>query len=136
MNQGFEVMDIASSGLTAERVRVSVISRNIANAHVTRTTSGGPYRRQRVTFETVLHSVSGAPEGGVRVQDVTADSGPLRAVRDPSHPDQVDGYVYYPNVDLPLEMVDLLDASRSYDANLAVLRTYRQMMEQTLDLTR
>src|SRR5262249_28055313 len=135
------VFDISASALAAERVRVAVIAQNIQNAEVTRMPDGQPYRRQRVLFESVLKSAKGEkgdglPAGAVRAR-VAPDNSPFQRVKQPGHPDaDKDGWVTLPNVNVIDEMVDLLDASRTYEANLSALRTYRQMLQQTLEMTR
>lgn len=135
------VFDISASALAGERMRVAVIAQNIQNAEVTRMPDGQPYRRQRVLFESVLKDAKGQkgdglPVGGVRARVVNDDS-PFQRVKQPGHPDaDKDGWVNMPNVNVIDEMVDLLDASRTYEANLSALRTYRQMLQQTLEMTR
>ncbi|MEW4526324.1 MAG: flagellar basal body rod protein FlgC, partial [Maioricimonas sp. JB045] len=132
--------DIAASGLAAERLRMEVVANNIANAHSTRTAEGGPYRRQQVIFSTALENAIGAGQpglGGVNVVGIEQDMSPLQSIYDPGHPDAgPDGMVEMPNVRLPHEMVDLLTASRSYEANLKSLKMFRQMAEQALGLLR
>jgi len=135
--------DISASGLAAERQRMEVVANNIANAYTTRTPGGGPYRRQQVVFATALQSAlsgsaSGAGSlGGVRVVGIQPDLSEFHIVRNPGHPDaDGDGNVTMPNVKLPNEMVDLMTASRAYEANLKALRTYRKMAEQALSLLR
>lgn len=134
-------MQISASGLAGERLRMEVAANNIANAYSTNTPDGGPYRRQRVSFQAsmdpFLHAGSqqSANLGGVRVVGVEADSSPLPRVFDPGHPDaEPDGFVTMPNVTLPHEMVDLVTASRAYEANLKSMETFRQMAEQALQL--
>jgi flagellar basal-body rod protein FlgC len=133
------VFDITASALTAERARLSVIAQNIANSQVTKMPDGQPYRRQKVVFESVLKSAKGAvglPKGAVRAR-VATDNSPFQRVKQPGHPDaDKDGWVTLPNVNVIDEMVDLLDASRTYEANLSALRTYRQMLQQTLEMSR
>lgn len=133
--------NISASGMAAERMRMEVIANNIANAMTTRGPNGGPYRRQDVVFETVLRDqMQGASSdrtgfGGVRVVGVEDDPTELRRTRDPGHPDaDADGFVLMPNVSLPVEMVNLMTASRGYEANLKVLQTLRQQLEQTLTI--
>jgi flagellar basal-body rod protein FlgC len=135
--------NISASGLAAERQRMEVIANNIANAHSTRSLNGGPYRRQEMVFAEALDSASGDSRDstgslrGVRVVGVHADESELPKVYNPGHPDaDADGYVQMPNVNLPNEMVDLITASRAYEANLKALQLYRQMAEQTLALMR
>ena len=131
--------DIAATGLAAERRRMEITTSNIANAHATRTPQGGPYRRQEAVFGS-LELGDGSPAdavGGVRVIDVVSDQSELPRVHQPGHPDaDAEGYVTYPNVQLPREMVDLLTASRAYEANLKSLQTFQRMAEQALNLLR
>lgn len=135
----FKGMSISSSGLQAERTRLDVIARNIANANVTQTASGGPYRRQEVVFQTVLDREEGRGNGisgQVRVADVVPDmETPLREVYDPKHPNaDAKGNVNFPNVNMAFEMVDLMSASRAYEANLKAMQTYREMATSALRL--
>jgi flagellar basal-body rod protein FlgC len=131
---------ISSSGLAAERLRMKVIANNLANANVTRTPEGGPYRKDEVVFRAVLDRAMApndpAALGGVRVERVVKSTEPFRTEYRPGHPDadKTTGMVRLPNVNPVTEMVDLLTASRSYQANLAVLTTYKDMMHQTLRL--
>jgi flagellar basal-body rod protein FlgC len=134
-------MKISASGLSAERVRMEVIANNIANANTTRTEDGGPYERRRVIFETVLHdAANGNPAGfgelqGVRVAGIQRDSSDPILIYQPGHPDaNPDGYVSMPNINLANEMVDLITANRGYEANLRVMRSFREMIQQTLVL--
>ena len=135
--------NISASGMAAERLRMEVIANNVANAMSTSTPSGGPYRRQDVLFEAIMNEQveAGDPNraalGGVRVVGVVDDPSELPRIHNPGHPDaDEDGYVSMPNVFLPIEMVNLMTASRSYEANLKVLQTLRQQLEQTLTLLR
>jgi flagellar basal-body rod protein FlgC len=133
-------MDSTVAALTAERVRMDVVSQNIANAQVTRGPDGGPYQRQQVIFESVLDAArSGALPGSagasVRVSRIEVDPRGPRAVYNPGHPDaDENGMVAMPNVNVHQEMVDLISASRSFEANLAVLKTARSMAMQTLSI--
>lgn len=135
--------NISASGMTAERRRMEVIANNIANAMSTNSPGGGPFRRQDVLFEAIMNEqVNGSDPtrstlGGVRVVDVVDDPSELPRIHDPGHPDaDEDGFVSMPNVFLPIEMVNLMTATRSYEANLKVLQTLRQQLEQTLTLLR
>ncbi len=129
-------IDVTASALTAEKVKLDVVSQNIANAHTTRGPDGMPYARKIVSFEAELKragGLGGATGQGVRVGQITEDKslGPL--VYNPSHPDaDAGGMVRMPNVNLAMEMVDLMTASRSYEANLSVIRTARQMAQKAL----
>ncbi len=135
--------DISASGLSAERQRMEVVANNLANANTTRTAGGGPYRRQHLVFAAVLNEQQGgfprsaSSPGGVRVVAVEEDPSALPRVFNPGHPDADEqGYVTMPNVKIPNEMVDLMTASRAYEANLRALRSFRTMAEQTLALLR
>ena len=147
----FESMDIAASGLRAERTRMNVTTRNIANAQTTRTPDGGPYRRQSTVV--AASPVAAGPESqfgvtlarqlgreevaGVAVQGVVEDATPPRSVYDPGHPDADErGYVLMPNVDLIEEMVTLITASRAYEAGVTALQTLRGMAERAIGIGR
>jgi flagellar basal-body rod protein FlgC len=124
--------DVPASGMAAERLRMSVIAENIANASTTRTAAGGPYVRRYVSFESWL---DGGGHSGVRATRVQEDRRtPFTAVQDPGHPDADDqGYVQYPNVNSVFEMIDFNIARRSYEANLAVFRAYRDMVRNAIN---
>ncbi len=135
--------DISASGLSAERLRMEVIANNIANAHTTQTAGGGPYRRQEVVFSSALETEMGfsgleTPSmAGVKVVGVQPDWSELPQIYQPGHPDaDENGFVVMPNVSLANEMVDLITANRGYEANLKVLRSFREMMQQALSLLR
>lgn len=135
----FAATEIASSGLTAERTRMEVAARNIANAQSTRTEDGGPYRRQQVVFSTALDRAmggsGGGEYGGVDVVEVVEDQSEMPRVHLPGHPDaDGDGYVTFPNVKMAHELVDMMTAARAYEANLKSLQVFRGMVEQSLSL--
>ena len=140
MSQGglFAATQVASSGLTAERLRMEVAANNIANAHSTRTADGTPYRRQQVVFSTAMNQAMGKRGEhmtGVTIEGVQDDMSELPRIHSPGHPDaDADGFVTYPNVKLPHEMVDMMTAARAYEANLKSLQVFRQMTEQSLSL--
>lgn len=137
---GLSATGISASGMAAERRRMEVISNNIANANSTRSADGQPYRRQFVVFSAEQDSLS-LNEGalsGVKVEGVEEDTTPYNEVHMPGHPDAdpETGMVKMPNVKLPNEMVDLITASRSYEANMKALTLFKEMVEQTLTLLR
>ena len=132
-------VDLSASALTAQKTRLDIVAQNIANAQTTRTAAGGPYQRQIVSFETqLLRSQAAAPGSGlqsVRVAQVTTDRSVGQQVYNPQHPDaSADGMVTMPNVNLSQEMVDLITASRTYEANLSVVKNARQMAMRTLEI--
>ncbi len=140
-NELFAPSAISGSGMSAERFRMELIANNIANANSTRSANGGPYRRQDVVFAEVLGAATrpdgGAALGGVQAVEVVEDQTELPRVHMPGHPDaDAEGFVRMPNVQLPIEMVNLLTASRAYEANLRAAQTFRQMNEQALTLLR
>lgn len=142
----FGAIDAAASGLTAERLRMDVISNNIANANTTRTAEGGAYRRKVVVFEPrseetskfaqVLANETEQQSGqGVRVTGIVADNSPLRTVYNPGHPDaNQEGYVEMPNLNIVTEMVDMITASRAYEANVTAVNSAKSMAMKALDI--
>lgn len=130
----FTAMDISASGMRAQRTRMNVISSNIANAQTTRTAEGGPYKRKDVvlqtnTFEETLSSVE--------VQDIVSDPTPGERIYNPSSPDaDKDGYVTMPNVNMMEEMVNLINASRAFEANTAAIRAQKDMANKALAIGR
>ncbi len=136
-------LESTASALSAEKVRLDVIGQNIANAHTTRGPDGKPYARQMVSFEAKLMELGTNSEGqkvmgtGVQVKSITADTKAGELVYNPGHPDaDAKGMVQLPNVNLTHEMVDMISASRSYEANLQVVRTAKQMAQNALRMGR
>lgn len=136
-------LSIAASGMSAQRARMDAVARNIANADTTRTPEGGPYRRQivvmrEVPFAEALAAEGGsatALEGGVTVQEVVEDATPGSLVYDPGHPDaDAAGYVLMPNVSVPEEMADLMDARNLFEANASVFIALRTMLRRATQL--
>ncbi len=131
-------IDITASALDAQRTRLDIISQNIANAQTTRTPAGGPYQRQMVSFEAELvrqADGTASPLQGVQIGSIVTDQTPGERVYNPQHPDaDAQGMVAMPNVKLAFEMVDLISASRAYEANLAVAKNGREMAERTIHL--
>lgn len=127
---------IAGSGLEAQSTRMRIIAENLANANATGDAAGAdPYRRKTVTFDSEIDRASGASL--VTVDGVGADRAPFRTEYDPAHPAaDADGYVKLPNVNMLVEMSDMREANRAYEANLAVVRQTRSMVAATIDLLR
>lgn len=131
-----------SSALNAERVRLEVISQNIANVNTTRGPNGLPYQRQQVVFESVLNdqlrrsgTIPGFQPQSVRVVGIQQDQRSPRLVYSPNHPDaDAQGMLAVPDINIHEEMADLMTASRAYEANLAVVRNSRSMALQTLNI--
>lgn len=128
----FGSIDIAISGLRAQGKNMEFVSSNIANAQSTDNGEGKPYQRIEAAFKT-----DGDNIGGVKVDEVTFDDSDFPRLFKPGHPDADEqGYVTMPNVDLPIEMMNLNTAVRTYQANAAVLKRYQGMVETTLELLR
>lgn len=129
-------IDITASALSAQQTRLDIVAQNIANAQTTRTASGGPYQRQVVSFETELvKRTDGSPLQTVHVGSITSDPTPGQQVYDPQHPDAgPNGMVTMPNVNLAYEMVDLLTATRAYEANLSFAKDARELAMKTLEI--
>jgi flagellar basal-body rod protein FlgC len=128
-----------TAALEVERVRLDVISQNIANANTTRGPDGKAYQRQLVVFESALQQAMGTGDGTqtptLRVARITNDPRPAELMYDPSHPDaDADGMVTMPNVNVHEEMADMIAASRTFEANLAVVKNARTMALQTLSI--
>ena len=147
----FSAINIASSGMAAQRARADVIADNIANASTTRTSEGGPFRRSRVIMRPRVESPYWRspflPENmdnkvgqGVRIVEIQKDyKSENKLVYDPSHPDAIksgprEGYVEMPNVDIVSEMVDMIAASRAYEANAAVIEGNKTMFQRALEI--
>lgn len=142
----FSSMDIAGSGLTASRLRMDIISENLANMSTTRTENGGPYRRKMAVYEAVGESsfeqmlsenVSGSHKGGVRVAEIVEDPSEFTAVYNPEHPDaDENGYVLMPNVDESQETLDMMAVTRQYQFNLSAVNAMKQMASKALEIGR
>lgn len=130
-NNSLGIFDIAGSAMTAQSQRMNTTASNLANADSVAGPDGRPYRARQVVFEMMP---SGGPDvGGVRVARVIEDPSPLRMVHDPKSPNaNADGYVAMPNVNVVEEMVNMISASRSYQANVEVLNTAKTLMLKTL----
>ncbi len=147
----FTSINIAATGMSAERLRTDVISNNIANASTTRTQEGGAYRKETVVFEPVASKYpqwrspftplgqDNGPGKGVRVKEIKQDESMGRLVYDPTHPDAIQtgpnkGYVEYPNVNIVNEMVDMISANRAYEANASVIQGSKEMFSAALQI--
>lgn len=146
----FDSINIASTGLSSQRLRLDVISNNIANITTSRSSEGGPYRRSYVVLKSKSNFLNfksyflpkelekGVGEG-VEVVSIKKSNKPFRLKYDPSHPDALvsgskAGYVQLPNTDLVEEMVNMISAARSYEANLSVIRNSKQIFMKTLEI--
>lgn len=142
----FKSINISASGLTAERTRMDIIAKNIANIGTTRTQSGEPYKRQMAIFKEVRKKPSfgqildskrrkESSGGGVELVGIADDKSPFRKVYNPGHPDADElGYVTMSNVDPVTEMVDMISATRSYEANATALTSSKNMLLKALEI--
>ena len=148
-----DTLAISASGMTAERLRMDVVANNLANVNTTRTPGGGPFRRQQVamapataSFGETLAGLAGedggdggrdAARGGVQVSGIVPDMRPFKRVYQPGHPDaDAQGYVNLPNVDTVTEMVDMMGATRAYEANVAAVGAVKGMAMKALEIGR
>ncbi len=137
-------MNVSASGMTAQRLRMDIISQNIANVNTVRDGDGNPYRRKMVVigekdvsaFSEMLARTSGTVGNGVKVTQIVEDNeAEMRKVYDPSHPNaDEDGYVTYPNVNIVQEMTDMIDASRSYEANITAFNAGKNLALKGLEI--
>ncbi|MBU5426524.1 flagellar basal body rod protein FlgC [Tissierella pigra] len=142
----FNPINISASALTAEKTRIDIITKNMANVNTTRATGGMPYRRQiaifeenkSTSFEEQLSKYSNKISGkGVKISKIVEDESPFKLIYEPGHPDaDENGYVQKPNVDTVKEMVDLISAQRSYDANITAMNASKSMLMKALDIGR
>lgn len=139
-----KTLNISGSGLTAQRLRMDVISENIANHDATRTEEGGPYRRKMVVLSSsnnfrnmMLKNINEYEAAGVEVTEIVEDQSEFKLVFNPDHPDaDENGYVSMPNVDTLKETVDMMEAYRAYQANVTALNTAKQMAVKALEIGR
>jgi flagellar basal-body rod protein FlgC len=138
-----ESMNVSASALTATRLRMDIISENIANSNTTRTENGDPYRRKYVVFQEIKRDNTFASffnraersYGGVRVTMVGEDESEFKLDYNPTHPDaDEEGYVRMPNVEVVQEMVDMMAAYRAYEANITAINTFKDMAVKTLEI--
>ena len=136
-----EIFGISGSALSAQRLRMDVISSNLANAETTDTPEGGPYKQRRVVFSPIPPSgksrLLALPSQGVAVTKIVADQSAPKLVYEPDHPDaNPDGFVSYPNIDVVSEMVDMLSATRAYEANVTAVNAAKAMAQRALEIGR
>ncbi|MBW1852585.1 MAG: flagellar basal body rod protein FlgC [Deltaproteobacteria bacterium] len=139
-----DALHISASGLTSQRLRMNVVSSNIANSHTTRTPEGGPYRRKDVvfssqpvrnSFQDMMNSQLSDKLSEVRVVEIVEDSGPPVLKYDPQHPDaDGKGFVRLPNINMITEMVNMMSATRSYEANVTAVKATKNMAQKALEI--
>jgi flagellar basal-body rod protein FlgC len=142
----FSMLSVSASGMAAQRTRAEMLVENLANAETTRTPEGGPYRRKDVVFETravespfasVFESLTSPGATGVGVREIVVDNRDPERRYLPGHPDaDADGYVAFPRINPAEDMVDLMGASRGYQANVAAMTAVKDMIQRSIDLLR
>ena len=139
----FSTLDVSASALRAQRMRMNVVANNLANVNTTHDRAGNanPYRRKEIFFRPGAPDLTGSELLGVRVDKIEEDPSESRWVYNPDHPDAVKdpagehfGCVQMPNVDLPIEMIDMMEASRAYEANITAMDATKQMVLNTLEI--
>jgi len=139
----FKALDISASALQAQKTRMNTISSNLANIQTTRTPAGGPYRKKSVVFESTpvngfeehLSRAKNEHAQGVRVAEIQSDQSPFKKIYDPAHPDaDENGFVQLPNVNLMAEIADMMSATRSYEANVTVIKSVKRMALKSLEI--
>jgi flagellar basal-body rod protein FlgC len=136
VDAAFGALAISHSGLRSQRIRLDLIANNIANINTTRTPQGGPFRRQLAVFAANPLEPTPISDGrGVEVSEIVPDMSPFKTVYDPGHPDaDQNGYVLMPNIDVAVEMVDLVSATRSYEANISSINATKQILRKALEI--
>lgn len=137
-----DILKVSASGLKAQRIRMEVIATNLANIHTTRTEEGGPYTKKEVVFSSAdvsegdsFDSVLSKKIEGVKVENIVKSTKHFEKIYDPGHPDaDKEGYVTNPNVNLMEEMADMISATRSYEANINVVNTTKEIFMKTLEI--
>ncbi|MBC7087506.1 MAG: flagellar basal body rod protein FlgC [Tissierellales bacterium] len=140
----FRSMQISASGLSLERLKMDVISTNIANINTTRGADGQPYRRKVVTFSENLekeinriNGISRKVSSGVKVDEILEDDSEFRLIFDPTHPDaDENGYVQMPNINMVDEMISLINTQRAYEANVTTLNANKAILKKALDISK
>jgi flagellar basal-body rod protein FlgC len=141
----YNSIEVSASGLSAQRLAMDVIANNLANVNTTRTAEGGPFKRQLVVFAqkqeaAQTDSLDAAPassQAGVQAVGIVNDTSPDKLVYDPSHPDaDPQGYVHMPNIEVVKEMVDMMAASRAYEANVTAISESRTIGSATMGILR
>ncbi len=134
----FDILDISATGMHAQTVRLNTTASNLANADSVSSNAEQTYRAKKPVFQTILESQAENgidPRGGVRIKEIVESKAPLKMEYNPNHPmANKDGYIFRPNVNVVEEMADMLSASRSYQTNIEVMNTSKQLLLRTIQL--
>ena len=131
----FNILDISATGMHVQTVRLNTTASNLANADAVSSNADETYRAKKPVFQTILETETGEPLGGVRIKEIVTSKAPLKMEYNPNHPmANEEGYIFRPNVDVVEEMADMLSASRTYQTNVEVMNTSKQLLLRTIQL--
>ncbi|WP_373018297.1 flagellar basal body rod protein FlgC [Thiomicrorhabdus sp.] len=131
----FNILDISASAMHAQTVRLNTVASNMANADSVSSNKDETYRSKQPVFQTILDGATNEPKGGVRIKEIVESQAPLKMEYNPNHPmANEEGYIYRPNVNVVEEMANMLSASRSYETNIEVMNTSKQLLLRTIQL--
>ena len=131
----FPTLDISATGMHVQTIRLNTIASNMANADSISSNSNATYRSKQPVFETIMNQETGQPVGGVKIRDIVESEAPPIMEYNPNHPmADAEGYIYRPNVNTVEEMANMLNASRSYESNIEVMNTSKQLLMRTIQL--
>ncbi|MDG6773377.1 flagellar basal body rod protein FlgC [Thiomicrorhabdus sp. ZW0627] len=131
----FNILDISASAMHAQTVRLNTVASNMANADSVSSNKDETYRSKQPVFQTILDRTTNEPKGGVRVKEIVESQAPLKMEYNPNHPmANEEGYIFRPNVNVVEEMANMLSASRSYETNIEVMNTSKQLLLRTIQL--
>ncbi len=133
----FQILDISATGMHTQTIRLNTMASNLANADSVSSNADETYRAKKPVFQTILDEATGEPAGGVRIKEIVESKAPLKMEYNPNHPmANEQGYIFRPNVNIVEEMADMLSASRTYQTNVEVMNTSKQLLLRTLQLGR
>ncbi|MDX1346891.1 MAG: flagellar basal body rod protein FlgC [Thiomicrorhabdus chilensis] len=131
----FNILDISASAMHAQTVRLNTVASNMANADSVSSNKEETYRSKQPVFQTIMDQTTMEPKGGVRIKEIVENQAPLKMEYNPNHPmANEEGYIYRPNVNVVEEMANMMSASRSYETNIEVMNTSKQLLLRTIQL--
>ena len=131
----FNILDISATGMHVQTIRLNTVASNLANADSISSNADETYRAKKPVFQTILDETTGEPAGGVRIKEIVESQAPLKMEYNPNHPmANEQGYIFRPNVNVVEEMADMLSASRTYQTNVEVMNTSKQLLLRTIQL--
>jgi len=131
----FNILDISATGMHVQTIRLNTVASNLANADSISSNADETYRAKKPVFQTILDETTGEPAGGVRIKEIVESQAPLKMEYNPNHPmANEEGYIFRPNVNVVEEMADMLSASRTYQTNVEVMNTSKQLLLRTIQL--